>query len=211
MGWVFLSERKALFQNKRQIFLPMILFVAAIVGSFWGLFDISAAFVGCALLYVLFGFVRSEELYHKIEWPVIVLLACMIPIGEGMEAAGSLKIISGAVLSMAQGLSPVYILTIVMVVTLILTNVINNAAAAIVMAPVAIQMAKQLEVSPDSLLMAIAVASSASFMTPIAHQSNALVMQPGGYEFKEYFYLGLPLTLIILALSIPTLLVIWPL
>jgi di/tricarboxylate transporter len=112
---------------------------------------------------------------------------------------------------MVAGLSPVYILAIIITVTMALTNVINNAAAAIVMAPVAVEIAKQLKVSPDSLLMAVAVAASAAFITPIAHQSNALVMKPGGYEFKDYFFLGAPLTIFFLLLALPCLLIVWPL
>lgn len=211
MSWVFLSERSTLFQNKREIFRPVLIFIVAIAGSFLGYFDITLAFVSSALLFVLLGYVRLHELYDKIEWPVIVLLACLIPIGEGMEAAGSLKIVSNSILSMAVGLGPIYILAIVMTFTVLLTNVINNAAAAIVMAPVAIELAKQLKASPDALLMAVVVATSTAFMTPIAHQSNALVMEPGGYKFKEYFYLGFPLTLLILLFALPCLLFFWPL
>ncbi len=210
MGWVFLSERSTLFKSKREIFRPALLFLGAILGSYFGYFDITLAFTGCALLYVLMGYIRPAELYNKIEWPVIVLLACLIPIGEGMETAGSLKIISDSILVLIAGLSPIYILVILMAVTIMLTNVINNAAAAIVMAPVALEIAKQLKVSPDALLMAVAVAASTAFITPIAHQSNALVMEPGGYEFKEYAYLGFPLTVLVLLLSLPCLLFFWP-
>lgn len=210
MGWVFLSERSSLFQSKREIFRPLLLFVAAILGSYLGYFDITLAFTGCALLYVLLGYVRTNDLYNNIEWPVIVLLACLIPLGEGMEAAGSLKLVSNSILHLVSGLGPIYILSIVMVFTILLTNVINNAAAALVMAPVAIELARQLKVSPDALLMAVAVAASTAFITPIAHQSNALVMEPGGYEFKEYAYLGTPLTIVVLLLSLPCLLYFWP-
>ncbi len=211
MGWSFLSDRSSLFQYKREIFRPVILFMGAIAGSFLGYFDITLAFIGCALLYVLMGYVRPPELYHKIEWPVIVLLACLIPIGEGMESAGSLEIVSSSILSVVDGLAPIYILAIIMIVTILLTNVINNAAAAIVMAPVAMEIAKQLKVSPDAILMAVAVSASLAFITPIAHQSNALVMEPGGYEFKEYAYLGFPLTVVVLILALPCLLFFWPL
>ncbi|PIT99510.1 MAG: hypothetical protein COT74_10955 [Bdellovibrionales bacterium CG10_big_fil_rev_8_21_14_0_10_45_34] len=211
MGLVFLSERQALFQYKREIFLPVLLFAAAITGNLMGYIDITVAFVGCSLLYVLLGYIKPKEIYSKVEWPVIVLLACLIPLGEGMEAAGSLKVISDSVLVVASGLSPVFILAIIMTVTVLLTNVINNAAAAIIMAPVALEIARQLKVSPDSLLMGVAVAASTAFITPIAHQSNTLVMEPGGYAFKDYSYLGAPLTLIILLLAIPTLLMVWPL
>ncbi len=210
LGWVFLSERASLFQYKRELFRPVILFIAAIAGSYFGYIDITWAFIACALLYVLMGYIRPTELYNKIEWPVIVLLACLIPIGEGLEAAGSLELVSDSILSLVSGLSPIFILTILMTFTILLTNVINNAAAAIVMAPVAIEVAKQLKVSPDALLMAVAVAASAAFITPIAHQSNALVMGPGGYKFKEYSYLGFPLTLLVLVLALPCLLFFWP-
>lgn len=211
MGWVFLSERSSLFKQKRSIFFPPLLFAAGIVVSYLGYVDITVAFVGCSLIYVLLGYVRPNELYSKIEWPVIVLLACLIPIGEGLDKAGSLEIISNSVQAMVSGLNPAFILVIIMAVTMLLTNVINNAAAAIVMAPVAVELAKQLNVSPDSLLMAVALAASAAFITPIGHQSNALVMVPGGYSFKEYSYLGVPISILYLVLAVPCLLAVWPL
>jgi len=209
--WVFMNVRDKLFKRKHAVITPIVLFAAALAGSYFGFFEITFGFVACAFLYVLLGYLQTKDLYHSVEWPIIVLLACLIPVGEGMESSGSLLIVTDIMEKFSAGMGPGAVLAMVMVITMVLTNVINNAAAAIVMAPVAVQLAKQMAVSSDALLMGVAVAASAAFLTPIGHQSNALVMEPGKYKFKEYFYLGFPLSLVTLAIGIPAIMYFWPL
>ncbi len=211
MGWVFISEQPKVEIRKKNVILPIVLFASAILASYLGFLNITIAFVGCALIYVVLGLLRPNEVYDAVEWPVIVLLACLIPIGVAMETSGSLQLIANLIGGLGKSLGPVSVLAILMLVTIFLTNIVNNAAAAIVMAPVGLRLAEQLQVSPDTMLMAVAIASSTAFITPIAHQSNTLVLEPGEYKFQEYAYLGLPLTIFVFIVSIPMLLLFWPL
>ncbi len=134
----------------------------------------------------------------------------MIPLGDALEQSGGTALISGRLISLTSGLPGWAILTVLMVVTMTLSDVLNNTATTIVAAPVGIQMAHTLGVSPDPFLMAVAVAASAAFLTPIGHKNNTLVLGPGGYHFGDYWRIGLPLEILIIAVSIPAILVFWP-
>ena len=145
------------------------------------------------------------------EWPVVVLLGSMIPLGAALETSGGTELIAGALVDLTQGLPAWAILTVLMVVTMTMSDVLNNTATAIVSAPVGITMATSLDVSPDPFLMAVAVAASAAFLTPIGHKNNTLILGPGGYGFGDYWRMGLPLEIIVIAVSVPTILLVWPL
>jgi len=146
-----------------------------------------------------------------VEWPVIVLLGSMIPIGGALEASGGTSLIAGGILSLSQGHSAVVVLALLMVITMTLSDVMNNTATAVIAAPIALDIATRLDVSPDPFLMAVAVAASAAFLTPIGHKNNTLIMGPGGYRFGDYWRMGLPLEVLIIAVGIPTILWAWPL
>jgi di/tricarboxylate transporter len=161
--------------------------------------------------YVLLRILPLTELYDHVAWPVIVLLGSMIPLGAALEASGGTALVAGALVGLTEGLPVWATLTILMVVTMTLSDVINNNATAIVAAPVGIAIAHNLGVSPDPFLMAVAIAASAAFLTPIGHQNNTLILGPGGYRFGDYWRMGLPLEILIIAVSIPTILIVWPL
>jgi len=161
--------------------------------------------------YVLVKILPVSEIYNHVEWPVIVLLGSMIPLGAALETSGGTELISGALITLTQGLPAWAILTVLMVVTMTLSDVLNNTATTIVAAPVGIQMAQSLGMSPDPFLMAVAVAASAAFLTPIGHKNNTLILGPGGYRFGDYWRMGLPLEILVIAVSIPAILVFWPL
>lgn len=135
----------------------------------------------------------------------------MIPLGAALDSAGGTELIADGLLSLTQSAPAWVALLMLMVVTMTLSDVLNNAATAIVAAPVGISMAERLGVSPDPFLMAVAVAASCAFLTPIGHQNNTLVMGPGGYRFSDYWRMGLPLEVLVIATSIPAILVFWPL
>jgi len=151
------------------------------------------------------------ELYTHIEWPVVVLLGSMIPLGAALESSGGTELISGALITLTMGMPAWAVLTMLMIVTMSLSDVLNNTATTIVAAPVGIQMAQSLNVSPDPFLMAVAVAASSAFLTPIGHKNNTLILGPGGYHFGDYWRIGLPLEAIVVIVSIPAILVFWPL
>jgi di/tricarboxylate transporter len=142
---------------------------------------------------------------------VIVLLGAMIPVGGALETTGAAQTIAGSLLSLGDAVPPVLALIVLLVVTMTLSDIINNAAAAVLMAPVAVSLALGLGVSIDPLLMAVGVGASAAFLTPIGHQSNTLVMGPGGYRFGDYWRLGLPLQIVYLVTAVPLILWVWPL
>jgi len=153
--------------------------------------------------------VPIREVYNSIEWPVIVLLCSMIPIGSALQATGGTALIAGSIADVAA--SPAMVLLLLVIVTMTLSDVMNNTATAVIAAPIAVEIAHRLGVSPDPFLMGVAVAASCAFLTPIGHKNNTLIMGPGGYRFGDYWRMGLPLEIIIIAVSVPTILVVWPL
>ena len=160
---------------------------------------------------VLLKFVPPREIYESVDWPVILLLGAMIPVGEALETTGATQLIAGVMLDLGAGLSPVVVLTLLMIVTMTLSDIMNNAATAVVMAPIALSIASHLGVNPDPFLMTVAVAASCAFLTPIGHQNNMLIMGPGGYRFSDYWRMGLPLEVLIVAVALPMILWVWPL
>ena len=134
----------------------------------------------------------------------------MIPLGAALDEAGGTALIADGLVALTDGLPAWMILTALMVVTMTLSDVLNNTATTIVAAPVAIEMANRLDVSPDPFLMAVAVAASSAFLTPIGHKNNTLILGPGGYRFGDYWRMGLPLEVIVVAASVPAILVFWP-
>ena len=135
----------------------------------------------------------------------------MLPVGGALESTGGTQLIAKSILSLGANLAPALILALVLIVTMTLSDVMNNAATAVVMAPVAVNIAEQLRVNIDPFLMAVAIGASCAFLTPIGHQNNTLIMGPGGYQFSDYWRMGLPLEILIIALSVPMILFVWPL
>ncbi len=142
---------------------------------------------------------------------MIVLLASLIPIGAAIETSGGTQLIANGLVSITQGWPAWTVLLLLMVVTMSLSDVLNNVATVLVAAPVAIKIAEQLNVNPDAMLMGVAVSASCAFLTPIGHKNNTIIMGPGGYRFGDYWPMGLPLELIILAVGMPMILLVWPL
>ena len=157
------------------------------------------------------GTVPPRKVYDAIDWPVVVLLGALIPVAGAMETTGTADLIARVLLeTIAQG-HAVVALTLILVVTMFLSDLMNNAATAAVMCPIAIGTAAALGVSADSFLMAVAIGASCAFLTPIGHQNNTLILGPGGFGFGDYWRLGVPLEILVVAVSVPLLLVVWPL
>jgi di/tricarboxylate transporter len=142
---------------------------------------------------------------------VIVLLGSMIPIGAALETTGGTSVLAGGIMSLSAGWSPAMVLLVLMIITMTLSDVMNNTATAVIAAPLAIEISSRLGVAADPFLMGVAVASSCAFLTPIGHKNNTLILGPGGYRFGDYWRIGLPLEVIILAVAVPTILTVWPL
>lgn len=211
LGCLPLAERGLSVTADEKVWLAIGVFAAAVMAASLGLIYLPIALGLVVVAYVLARIVPLSELYTHIEWPVVVLLGSMIPLGAALESSGGTELIAGGLITLTDGLPAWAILTVLMVVTMTLSDVLNNTATAIVAAPVGIQMAQTLGVSPDPFLMAVAVAASAAFLTPIGHKNNTLILGPGGYQFGDYWRMGLPLEILVIAVSIPSILVFWPL
>ena len=211
LGCMPLVDRGIRIGGARQAWVPVGIFAAAMVATSAG-FVAPAIALGIAAAAMLFVNVISlRDAYDSINWPVIVLLGSMMPIGGALETTGTTGLITDAILGPGGALSPILVLVLVMVVTMTLSDIVNNAATAVIMAPIGVGLAERLGTNADPFLMAVAVGASCAFLTPIGHQNNTLVMGPGGYRFGDYWRMGLPLEVLIVAISIPLILVVWPL
>ena len=192
-------------------FVALGLFALAIAAASFELVAMPVALGFVVIGYVLSGVLSARELYTHIDWPVIVLLGALLPVGAALDEMGTTAEIARA-LELATGALPAWSgLAILMTVTMLLSAVLNNNATAVIAAPIGIRMAEQGGTNPDAFLMAVAVGASCAFLTPIAHQNNTLVMGPGGYRFNDYWRMGLPLSVLVIAVAVPAILVFWPL
>ncbi len=211
LGLLPLADRGHSVIQRDKVWLAVALFVAAIAAASFGVVYLPVA-LGCvAAAYVFLNIVPIREVYTSIEWPVIVLLGSMIPIGSALQATGGTALIADGIVNVSMGYSPAIVLLLLVVVTMTLSDVMNNTATAVIAAPIALEIANRLSVSPDPFLMGVAVAASCAFLTPIGHKNNTLIMGPGGYRFGDYWRMGLPLEILIVAISVPTILFVWPL
>tara|TARA_B100001250_G_scaffold116592_1_gene98866 strand:+ start:166 stop:1389 length:1224 start_codon:yes stop_codon:yes gene_type:complete len=168
----------------------------------------AAAFLLCVL-----GFARikiiDSNFYREIDWPIIVMLAAMIPIGTALQTTGLSDVIASSISEYASDLSLFWILFTILLVTMATTDIINNAATAVIMAPISTGIALELGYAIEPFLMVVAVGASCAFLTPIGHQCNTVVMGPGNYKFTDYWRLGLPMDILIILVSIPMILFVW--
>lgn len=206
-----LAARAINIPDPRQANLALGIMLLAIAAAAFGLLSAAIAFACGVLAYMLLRLVPLRAVYESIDWPVIVLLGALIPVAGAMSATGAADLLARLLMeNLAQG-NAIITLTLLLVVTMTLSDFMNNAATAAVMCPIALSAASQLGVSPDSLLMAVAIGASCSFLTPIGHQNNTLILSPGGFRFGDYWRLGLPLEILVVLISVPMLLWIWPL
>lgn len=211
LGVLPLAERGlSVTQYKRAGLAAGIFAVAIAVASFgWLYLAVALAIVVAA--YVVLDIVPIQEVYQHIEWPVIVLLGSMIPLGTALEESGGTGLIAGSIVDLTAGLPVIVVLTVLMVVIMTLSDVLNNTATAVIGAPIAVDIANRLGANPDPFLMVVAVAASCAFLTPIGHKNNTLIMGPGGYKFGDYWRMGLPLEILVVAVAVPSILFFWPL
>ena len=211
IGCLPLAERGLRIGYEKKIILTLSIFAAAIIIVLQGILPVQIAFPIAALLLVFTKVTSFRDVYDDIDWSIIVLLGAMIPVGMALEISGGADLIASQILKAGDSMPAWAILTLLMTITILLSNVINNAATVVLMAPIAINIAQGLNASLDPFLMAIAISASAAFLTPIGHQSNTLVMGPGGYKFGDYWKMGLPLEIIIIVVGLPLILLFWPL
>jgi len=211
MECLTLERRDLQIPHRKKASLAISSFLIAIIASSLGYIDLTIALSLVVIFYILANVIPKIDIYRSIHWPVIVLLGSMIPIGQALQSSGGAETISNILINISYGATPVTILTSVLIITMLLSAVLNNVATVLVAAPISVEIAKTLTVNADTFLMAVAIGASCAFLTPIGHQNNTLVMGPGGYRFSDYWKLGLPLEILITVVSIPTLLYFWPL
>ena len=211
LGTLPLAERGLQVRDGKQAAIAATIFAAAIGLASVGLMYLPVALAAVTILYVLLKIVPLRQLYDAIEWPVVVLIGSLIPIGAALEKSGGTELLANWIVSVSQGAPAWMVLTLLMIVTMTLSDVLNNTATALIAAPVGIGVANSLGVSPDPFLMAVAIAASCAFLTPIGHKNNTLIMGPGGYSFGDYWRMGLPLEILVVAVAVPMILIVWPL
>ncbi|MBD3897562.1 anion permease [Halomonas sp. ML-15] len=211
LGCLPLANRNLTIGQPRMLLLSIGIFMLAIVAMLTDLLPAAVALSTAALISLLVGILPLRDGYQAIDGPVIVLLAAMLPVGEALDTSGGAAQIADGMLTLGSGWPPVATLVALFLISTLLSNVINNAAAALLMAPIAASLASGFGLSLDPFLMVVAVSASCAFLTPIGHQSNTLVMGPGGYRFSDYWKLGLPLSLVVMVVAIPMIMLVWPL
>ncbi|PKM30839.1 MAG: SLC13 family permease [Gammaproteobacteria bacterium HGW-Gammaproteobacteria-11] len=210
-GCIPLAQRSILIPDKRKAYTALAIMLGCVVLAASGLLSAALAFTLGVLGYMLTRVIPLRRLYDAVDWPIIVLLGALMPLAAAMASTGTADLLAKSMLEqVAQG-SPVLALGLILVITMTLSDFMNNAATAAVMCPIALSVASQLGVNPDSFLMAVAIGASCAFLTPIGHQNNTLILGPGGFRFTDYWRLGLPLEIIVVCVSIPVLLWVWPL
>ncbi len=211
LGLLPLAGRGFNMGKRRHAGIAILLLAGAIGAAATGLTSLTISLAIAALGMVLFAIIPLRDLYNTIDWPVIILVGSMIPIGGALETTGTTDLIAAGILNLSEGYSAFVVLSVLFVVTMTLSDLMNNVATAVMMAPIAVSMANSLGANPDSFLMAVAVSSSCAFLTPIGHKNNALIMGPGGYRFGDYWRMGLPLEIIITIVALPMIALVWPL
>jgi di/tricarboxylate transporter len=211
LGVLPLAERGLNVTQHSRAWLAVGIFGAAIGIAAMGWLYLATALAIVVALYVFLEIVPIRSVYDHIEWPVIVLLGSMIPLGVALESSGGTELIAANIVDFTSDMPPWAVLTVLMIVIMTLSDVLNNTATAVVGAPIAVDIAAKLQVSPDPFLMAVAVAASCAFLTPIGHKNNTLIMGPGGYSFGDYWRTGLPLEVLVVAIAVPVILVVFPL
>lgn len=210
-GCVPLGERELRIPDKTLALMAGTIMIGSVGVVAAGLLPAAVAFTLGVIASMLLRTVPLRQVYTAIDWPVIVLLAALMPVAGGMATTGAADVMARFLVeTIAQG-NAVAALLVVLVVTMFLSDVMNNAATAAVLSPIAIGIAATLNVNPDSYLMAVAIGASCAFLTPIGHQNNTLILGPGGFRFGDYWKLGLPLEVLVVAVSMPILLTVWPL
>jgi di/tricarboxylate transporter len=205
-----LAERTLHLGKARRALVPILILVVAMATTALGIVPVSIAFFTAAVLMVLTGAVTLRQVYQTVDWPIIVLLAALIPVSEALRTTGGSDLIATWLSYVASGLPAYGALALILGAAMLVTPFLNNAATVLVMAPIAVSFSSSLGYRPDAFLMAVAIGAGCDFLTPIGHQCNTLVMGPGGYRFGDYARLGAPLSLLVIIVAVPALLLVWP-
>ncbi len=209
LGCLPLAEREIRLGSVRRRILPMLILAAAMALTATGTIPVAIAFFAAAVLLLATRAVGLREAYAEMEWPILVMLAALIPVSDTLRSTGATDLFAGWLSGAAASLPAWGALALIMVAAMAVTPFLNNAATVLVMAPIAASFAGALGYKPDAFLMAVAIGAGSDFLTPIGHQCNTLVLGPGGYRFGDYWRLGLPLSILVVLIGVPALLLVW--
>ncbi|WP_374654058.1 SLC13 family permease [Dongia sp.] len=205
-----LAERELFLGRSRAAWVPVLILVAAMGLTAFGIVPVAVAFFAAAVAMVLTRAIALRQVYQIVDWPIVLMLAALIPVSEALHTTGATDLVAGWLSQVAIGLPPFAALGLILTAAMMVTPFLNNAATVLIMAPIAASFSTSLGYKPDAFLMAVAIGAGCDFLTPIGHQCNTLVMGPGGYRFSDYPRLGGPLSLIVILVAVPTLLFFWP-
>lgn len=210
-GCLPLATRDIRVPKKGQALSAALVMAVAVAAAAFGVLPVAILFAIAVAIYIAIGIVPLRSLYTTIDWPVIVLLAAMLPVANAVATTGTADLVANFLMEHVTRGNAIIGLVTLLVVTMFLSDLVNNAATAAVMCPIAISAAGQFGVNADAFLMAIAVGASCAFLTPIGHQNNTLILGPGGFRFGDFWRLGLVLEVIVVIVSVPVILWVWPL
>ena len=211
LGVYPIADRRTAVIQRRKAAAAIAAFGIAIALAVTGVTMLAVGLGACVVAYIAMGLLGGEDFYAMIEWKVIVLLASLIPLSAALEASGGTALIADSIVDGTDGWPAWAILLVLMVVTMTLSDFLNNVATALIAAPIGVSVAQSIGASPDPFLMGVAVAASCAFLTPIGHKNNTIIMGPGGYRFGDYWRMGLMLEVIVVAVAVPAILWVWPL
>jgi di/tricarboxylate transporter len=210
-GCLPLAKRDIRIHKKGQAITAVAIMALAVGVAAFGLLPVAISFSAGVLAFMALKIIPLRSVYQAVDWPVIVLLGAMLPVAEAMKTTGTADVIARFLLDAVARGNAVAGLAVILIATMLLTDFMNNAATAAVMCPISISTAAQLNANPDAFLMAVAVGASCAFLTPIGHQNNTIILGPSGFRFSDYWRMGLPTDILVVALSMPVLLLVWPL
>ena len=196
-------------RDSSKVLFAFIVFLTSLALIIFNFIPIVIAFLLCVIAFVSAKLLTGESVYRHIDWPVVILLAAMIPIGNTLSDFGITSIIASFLASYSLAIDFVWMIVIIMILTMFLSDIINNAATAVIMGPLAATLAININQPVEPFLMAVAIGASCAFLSPIGHQCNTLVMGPGNYKFGDYWRMGLPLEILIVIVSVPIIIFYW--
>ena len=205
-----LAQREIMLGTQRRAFIPLVILAAAMIATAVGWAPVAVAFFAAALGMAVFRAIPLTDVYKAVDGPILIMLAALIPVSNTLRTSGASELIAAWLGGIAGSLPPYAALAMILITAMGVTPFLNNAATVLVMGPIAASFATALEYRPEAFLMAVAIGAGCDFLTPVGHQCNTLVMGPGGYKFSDYPRLGLPLSFIIVLVSVPALLWVWP-
>jgi di/tricarboxylate transporter len=210
LGCLPLAERNLAIGRRRPKPFALLILLVAMGMVALHILPVATAFFIAAVLVAVLRLLPAREIYGAIDWQIIIMLGCLLPVGEALKDTGATGLIGNMLTVATEHVSPTVSIALILTASMLVTPFLHHAAAVLVMGPIAASVAQNLGYAPDPFLMAVALGASCDFLTPIGHQNNLLIMGPGGYRFGDYWRLGLPLSVLVVYLGTRLIEFYWP-